>query len=362
MPIEIQKLGKEGINDLKTLFKNTPILDEHNPFLTGSDNEFEWQFFSEDYEECPYYFAHDHNELIGTLAALVIPMQTPEGDFCYTIKPEDALINVRGILRHNRKDVFQELQNTIDEETKSKDIKFLWGFSESVDAFTRLGFKICFKSQQGIYSYYPLSIYRHFIKLKPKTSFVKYAGLLLLSLASYLKMLTYRNNTKSYRCRELKLEEFSEIDLLSFLPKGLYCQYLSKNFINWRLIKNPSKIEYGVLQFENVDNEIVSYLIFSRNHDDSFFIEQFLFDAKQTYQERKEIVGIALDHLKRKKAKIVQMMGFNHNTINREEINLLKRTGFLFLRNGQTFIMKSNYKDIKCENIYLSRLNLQGIE
>lgn len=362
MSLEIQKLKKEGINDLKVLFENTPFLAEHNPFITGSDIEFEWQFFSEDYEECLYYIARDDNELIGTLAALIIPMRTPEGDVCYTIKPEDALINVKGLLKHNRRDVFKELQNKIDEETQSKDIKFLWGFSESVDAFKRLGFESCFRSQQGIYSYKPLSIYRHFLKLKPNKRFMQKASLYMLSIASYLKMLTFKRSSECYRCTDVELDEINEQAILSFLPNSLYCLYLNKSLINWRLIRNPSKLEYGVLQFENANNEIISYLIYSRKYDDAFFIEQFLFDDKLSFQEKRKIIGVSLKYLKRKNASIVQMMGFNHNTINSEEIGLFKRSGFIFVKNGMAFILKSNYKEIRCEDIYLSRLNMQGIE
>jgi len=362
MSLEIKKIGKEDINDLKALFELTPFLAEHNPFLSGSDLEFAWQFFSEDYEECLYYIASDKEDLIGTLAALIIPMRTPEGDVCFTIKPEDALINIKGLLKHAGRDIFQELQSRIDEETRSKDIKFLWGFSESVDAFKRLGFSTCFKTQTGIYSFNFLSIYRHFLNLKPDKSMVQKASLLALSMLSYSKAKSFQRSSKNHLCSKVTFDEINEDVLLSFLPDSLYCLYLSKQFLKWRIVDNPSRLEYGILKIENSRNEIISYIFYSRKQSDAYFIEQVLFDPKLGFREKREIIGSALKHLKRKNASIIQMMGFKHNAINKEEIGIFRKSGFIFLNQGLTFILKSNYKDIACEDIYLSRLNMQGIE
>jgi hypothetical protein len=43
-----------------------------------------------------------------------------------------------------------------------------------------------------------------------------------------------------------------------------------------------------------------------------------------------------------------------------EELDLLCDTGFTFINRGIPFILKSYDKDIKPENVYLSRLNTEG--
>ena len=165
MSLHIKKLRKEDINNLKQLFEGTPILSEYNPFVGGSDHEFKWQFFCNEYNRPFIILPMMTNELIGTLAALIIPMQAPDGNVYYTIKPEDALINIRGLIKHNIRDILNDLFTQIVEETKLKDIKFSWGFTEAVDAFERLGFENCFTSQQGVYTLKPILAYKYLVNL-----------------------------------------------------------------------------------------------------------------------------------------------------------------------------------------------------
>ena len=161
----------------------------------------------------------------------------------------------------------------------------------------------------------------------------------------------------------MQINCFHDVDektLLSFLPKKLYSIYLNKFFINWRIIKNPSELDYGMLQFTNQKDEIISYLIYSVKNGNVFFIEQFLFDEELNITIKKRIVYMALRYLKKKNAIIIRAMGFNHNSKNKEEINILSQIGFVFAKKGIPFILKSNDKNIKPGDIYLSRLNTQG--
>jgi hypothetical protein len=378
MSLQIEKLRRENIDNLKQLFNNTPILSDYNPFKGSSVDEFEWEFFSDDYYESSYYIAFDdeEKELIGTLAELIIPMQTPDSKICYTIKledalinidgkifytikPGDALINIRGLKKHNFRDVLSDLFDKLVENTKYN-IIFYWGFTTAVNTFERLGFKNCFTSQQGVYTLKPLMAYKHLVKLNAANKIMQNIQILGLSLVSNIKTFTYYTSKKNIQCEEVNFNRVDEEILLSFLPEKLYSLYLNKYFINWRIIKNPSELNYGMLQFSNKEGKVMSYLIYSIKNDEVFFIEQFLFDKNLNLKVKQRIVYRALRYLKEKNATIIRAMGFNHNLKNKEEIKILSRVGFIFAKKGIPFILKSNDGNIKPEDIYLSRLNTEG--
>ena len=362
MSLEINKIKKDEVLKLKYLFENTPGLAEYDPFIKGSAEEFEWQFFSENYKSSTYIVATDseNDELLGTLSALIIPMRSPDGNVCQTIKPEDTLVNIKGLVRYKNRDILQEMFDKIVSENKSMDIMFFWGFTYAVNSFNRLGFTHDFSSQQGVYVINPNLAYTHLASLNPSNGFRQKIQILGLSMFSYFKTLFKNKRASSINIKEISLKEVNEELLISFLPENLYCLYLDKCFLSYRIGKNPSESEYSILQFGTRQQPVISYLIYSRKKNSIYFIEQFLFDNKLNRKEKKEIIYAALRYFKGKKAVIVRAMGFNHNNVNKEERSLLSNVGFVFINRGIPFVFKSNHKSIKPESVYLSHLNTEG--
>lgn len=362
MSIQLNRIYKEGIADLRELFKKTPVLSEHNPFEHGSVEEFEWQFFSDSYEPSVYIVASDtdKNELAGTLAAIIIPMVDPHGKICKTIKPEDTLVNIRSLIRNKNRDILQEMYDLIIQETKNMDIKFLWGFTKEVGVYNRLGFANCFSSQQGVYIINLFSAYEHLVGLNKSNKAKQKIQILALTLLSYGIARFKARKVKNIHCREVQLEEIDHKSMLSFLPKGLYSLHLDEYFLEWRIKMNPSELKYSVLQFSDVNNKIISYLVFSKKNNTIYFIEQVLFDQSLTMVEKKKVVHAAMMFLKQQGAAIVRAMGFKHNRINKEEIEIFNSVGFTFVKKGIPFVFKTNDETIKPEHVYLSRLNTQG--
>jgi len=362
MTLQLSKLNKEGIPDLVQLFKKNPILDGHNPFKQSSVEEFYWQFFSEDYEQSVYIFAADpdKDELAGTLGALFIPMIGPDAKIYQTIKPEDALVNLKSIIKHKNRDILKEMFEKICEETKSKDIKFLWGFTKEINVFHRLGFSHCFSSKQGLFTLNIPNAYQHLASLNQSNKLKQKLQILALSVVSYSKALILGSKIRDINVKEIKLNEINYEILWSFHPNNLYSIYLDKSFLEWRIENNPSELKFSILQVTNQNNEILSYLIYSKKNKFVFFIDQFLFDPSLNNQTKKKIVNSAMGYLKKQNACIVRVMGFEHNQTNREEIKILESVGFTFINKGIPFIFKTNDESIKPDNIYLSRLNTQG--
>ena len=361
MGIVIKKLKKNEIAAFKEKIDNNKYISEYSPFSDGTIDEFEWQFFNSTGDNALYFVAEDEidNEIIGTMAALIIPMKMPDESIELTIKPEDVLVSIKGVMKYKGIDILKELLDTIERETESKKIKFYWGFTEAVVAFERIGFSNEFSSQQGILVFKPFKAYDH---LKTLNSLNKYKQKILifgLSVFSYIKVIIVRKTIKSLRCEKILFEDLNESILLSFLPKKVCSIYLNMEFLRWRIIENPSKIKYHLLQIINSVNEIISYLIYSEKQEGVFFIEQFLFKESLFLKQKKEAAMVAVNFLGRQKAIIIRTMGFTHNNINKEECEILNSIGFIYVKKGIPFILKSKF-EIKSEDIYLSRLNTQG--
>lgn len=363
MTLQLFKLKKDGVNDLEQLFKKNSILSANDPFKNGSIEEFHWQFFSESYEVAEYIYASDpeNNELAGTLSALFIKMIGPDTKIHLTIKPEDTLINIKSLIKYKNRDLLKEMFDKICNDTQSRNIKFFWGFTKETNAFKRLGFEYVFSSQQGLYIYDIKKSYNHLISLNHSNKLKQKLQIVALSCFSYFNSYIRILNYKNIYIEEIALKDVDYEKLLSFHPLSLYSIYLDKSFLEWRIEKNPSDLKFSILQFTNKNNKIIAYLIYSKKNDNVFFIEQFLFNQSLNKQEKKKIVNSSLVFFKKNKSSILRVMGFQHNKTNKEEVEILKSVGFVFIKKGIPFIFKTNDKSIKPENIYLSRLNTEGI-
>lgn len=361
MAINIKRLEKQEILVFKDLFEKTKNISVYSPFNGHSIEEFEWSFFSDYCEKALYIVSIDdnNNQIIGTQAGMIIPMKAPDGKVCKTIKAEDTVVNIDGMISYKKRDILKEMFDKIDEKTENSDIHFLWGYTDATKSFKRIGFSCDFKSQHGLFVFRPIKAYNHLKNLNKSNDIKQKLQILALSILSFLKAFsTFLNN--NVECKEITLNQVDEDKLLSFLPRNLYSIYLDKKFLKWRIEKNPSKLTYSILQFK-IDEKIVSYLIYSKKGESIFFVEQFLFDHNISFTQKQQIIKSALSFLKGKNAAIIRVMGFEHNLTNKEEVKLLKSTGFIFLHKGIGFIFKSKKEDIESKNVYLSRLNTQGI-
>jgi len=362
MSVEIKILKQEDIAELKRLFDKTPILKQHNPFINGSLEEFKWQFFNNKIQSAVYAIAYDaaRDELAATLSALYFPMKSPNGETCQSIKPEDALVNIKALVRYKDRDLLKELLEQIVAQTEVLTVKFIWGFTYAVNSFERLGFTNCFSSKQGTLVFKPLTAYHHLFGLNTTNRTKQKIQIAGLTMMSYLKNILSSRNFKEITCKEVELNDIDEQTLIRFSASNLYCIHLNKSFLNWRIIENPSNLTYSILQFEDFSNKILAFFIYSQKVGSVFFVEQFLFSPDLSQLQKEQISSNAMHYLKMKGAAIVRAMGFDHNKVNIHEMNLLKKSGFIFLNRGIPFIFKSLDKHIKPENIYLSRLNTEG--
>jgi hypothetical protein len=270
-------------------------------------------------------------------------------------------VDIKAMMKLRKRDLLKELFEFVDKNITQYNVSFYWGLTDIVSTWKRLGFSSTFSSQQGVLTTKPVAAYHHLSQLNSKNKIKEKIQILGLSFLSFIKPFSRWGYNNDFGCKTVALSEINEETLISFLPKNVYCLYLNKAFLKWRIEENHSQLGYQILEFKDSTNRIVAYILYSIKNTNVFFIEQLLFEHSLTKKQKRAIAKKAITYMKQQKAIIIRAMGFTHNEANLGEKQLLESIGFIFVPKGIPFIFKSNDDSIKAEEIYLSHLNTQGV-
>lgn len=364
MPVELKFLERESI--LKVLHFFNTAQSDHLQTNNRTEEEFDWLFIKSFLKPALYSVAldSDSGEIIGTYAGIFIPMVSKNGEYILTLKGEDTLLSLDKMIGLEKRDLLKELLETIVKKSKDDKVMFMWGFTPARAAFKRCGFKIITRIRGSFYVTDPSGFYKYQIDKFPQLTLLRKVQLFIFSWFNYLNIKAKFINPGNYYGKKISLDEIDEKMLLSFLPENVYTTYLSKDFLRWRIKENPSPLEYGFLEFRNTEERIVAYFIYSLNEEKVYFVEQFLFARKLRDNDKIQIMNIAFRYCRNQKAIMVRALGLSHNDINLLEMRLLSKSGFYFFNNPEeSYFVFQNFTDfdIKPEDVYLSRLNTQGI-
>ncbi len=364
MPLNIKFLQRDSIEKVINFFNNaqSDVIQKNN----RSKEEFEWLFFKSSYKPALYAVAtvSESDEIIGTYAGIFIPMLTKNREKIFTIKGEDTLISLDVMIRFGKRDILKELLQTIIEKSKDDKAKIFWGFSNARSAYRRCGFKIVTRIKGSFYVISPLKFYNNRLEALPNLSMIKKLQLFVFSWYNFFGIKLRPVNTKKFRLKSITFDELNEKVLISFLPDNVYTTYLDKDFLKWRIMENPSPLQYGFIEFRDNNRMIMAYLIFSSNNDKVYFVEQFLFESHLVDNEKISIMKMAFNYCSKQGAIMVRAIGLTHNQLNRKEMELLSKTGLFFFNNpDESYLVFKDLSEngINPEDIYLSRLNTQGI-
>jgi hypothetical protein len=364
MHVIVNFLEKESVLEVIHFYNSA----QSDKFQTNNRSleEFNWLFLKGCGMPSLYTVASDSDsgEIIGTNAGIFIPMLTKNGEHILTIKGEDTLLSLDKMIGLGKRDILKELLQLIIEKAKAENATFIWGFTPAKAAFQRCGFKIVTQIKGSFYVTKPLKFFKTQIVKFPHITSFKKIQLFIFSWYNYLNnRLKYFNSGEFYGKR-ISFNEIDENVLISFLQENAYTTYLSKDYLKWRILENPSPLKYGFLEFRDKRDIVIAYFIFSSNRENIFFVEQFLFARQFPDNKKIEIMRLALNYCRKKDAVVIRALGFSHNTLNIKEMKMLSKSGFYFFNNPEEsyFVFKnlSEY-DINPEDIYFSRLNTQGI-
>jgi hypothetical protein len=365
MRVNINFIEKESVSKVINFYNSA----QNDKFQTNNRTyeEFNWLFLKGCYKPSLYAVVTDSEsgEIIGTNAGIFIPMLSKTGELMLTVKGEDTLLSLDKMIGLGKRDILKELLQTIEEKSKSDGAAFIWGFTPAKAAFLRCGFRIITQIRGSFYVIRPVKFFKIQIRKFPKLTLFKRIQLLVFSWYNYLNITLKFSYSREYSHKSISFDEIDDKVILSFLQENVYTTDLTKAFLKWRILENPSSLKYGCLEFRDRKDTVVAYFIYSSNSENIFFIEQFLFKRKFPDKKKIRIMRLAFNYCRKLNAVMIRALGFSHNNLNINEMKLLTRSGFYFFNNPEeSYVVFKNLSgyDIDPDDIYFSRLNTQGIE
>jgi hypothetical protein len=262
MKVTVNFLGKESVAKVIHFYNSA----QSDKFQTNNRSweEFNWLFLKGCIKPSIYSVASDSEsgEIIGTNAGIFIPMLSKNGEQILTIKGEDTLLSLDKMIGLGKRDILKELLQPIFEKSKAENAAFIWGFTPAKAAFQRCGFKIVTQIRGSFYVTKPLKFYKTQSGKFPQLTSFKKIQLFIFSWYNYLNNRLKFYNSSGYYGKRISFDEIDEKVLLSFLQENVYTTYLSKDYLKWRILENPSPLKYGFLEFRDKRDIVVAYFIF----------------------------------------------------------------------------------------------------
>lgn len=350
----LKDLSDKSVNGFYNAFHNT----------SRSSREFEWEFSDNPFGRAVYIQAKDiDGKIIGAISAIPVEFTSNTGERFLTGKPEDTMVDIFARLKHRKSDILKEMYQLLETECKKLGMEYFWGFTYASKPFIRLGFQSEFNSLQGILVIKPWNAYKFLSSLNPNNKLKQKLQIMFLSFGSFLlgQIKTFiRRKLNEEIIYDSKLNDKSL--LLSHLSKAgkAYCINQTEEYLNWRIRDNPNSPEYHTVSLIRKGERIVEIIYSIRAG--TAYIEQILYGETENTTVTRFIIHI-LQVFIEKNISVVRFMGFNRNTLNRQELGLLRKAGFLFVNRGIPFVFKKigdKNIDMNPESVFLSRLFTQG--
>lgn len=345
--IEIRLLRTDDIQQINDLyFKSYKV--------KRSNEKFSWEFLN-----CPagpaiYVVAVDTkmNKVVGTQCAIPLFVSDSSRARILTAKSEDTLVDAD----YRGKNIFERMYALLFEECRKAGIVSLWGFTYAVKPFKKIGFDIPFSCDFGLIALNGRGAYRYFDGLKPKRSFVEKLKIAGMSVVSRMKYILHsKSSLKGY-----SVSTEVQQSLESVVPSNGFHLVLDSNFFNWRLRTNPYPNNHLYYALSDSSGKLAGSVICSQSAEVSY-IMNMAFDHDLSRRTKESFLDHVINDISTKTS-VLRFWGFTHNNIGRDEIELLKSSGFIFTGQGISFVWKKldEISPLDVNNFVLSRMASQG--
>ena len=347
------------------------VNDFHNSIYKSkrSRDEFLWEFINAPAGKAIYIVARDsdNKQIVGTQSAIPIVLITYSGEKVLTAKSEDTLVHpdYRGL------NIFENMYQVLFKECKKKGMKYIWGFTSAKKPFLRLGFSIPFDHSQSLMVKNVLASYRYLADLTPGNSQLSRFKIFALCLLSWIysnkKYRAYSKSNKekfhSFVTDKSFVQDTSEL-LQNSIDEG-YSINLDLTFMNWRLANNPYHDKLYSIYFSS-ESKNIAYFSFNHHKNGVWYLINDLYTNELSIQQKTFLLNNAVRILfKKEKANInlVRTLDFTHNKLGKQEVRIRKRTGFVHLNRGISFVWKSLDENnvLDPNKFHLSRIATQGV-
>ncbi len=319
---------------------------------------FEWEFIQGPWGKAIYVIAEDvdHPELkiVGTQCAIPIVFCSTDGKKILTAKSEDTYVDPE----YRGQKIFDKMYALLFEECIKQGIAFIWGFTYARKPFLNIGFQIPFESIQGVRVNNVFKAYRYLASLNPANKFLDRLKIFLLCTYGYaVKLISGFSSGNS-----------SEVESNTTIVRKRDCENGGKvywsidqtdEYSKWRFMHNPYGNSY--VQYSSTDE----FSLVMNNRKEGFsYLEEMTFNFELSNEDKLRKIRKSINlNDKNYNSFLMRFWGFENSILNKDEIFLLKKCGFVFIPGkGTGFVWKPLNADSKIspENLHISRVFTQG--
>lgn len=348
--IEIRLLKEDDIQSINDLYQK-------GYGVVRSNEKFRWEFLQGPAGPAIYVVAVDvkTKSVVGTQCAIPLYVTNASGEQVLTAKSEDTLVDSA----YRGRNIFEKMYALLFDECRKAGIVAIWGFTYAIKPFAKLGFEIPFRCDFGLLVFDSVKSYKYFNRLKQKRSFVEKAKIAVLVLASRLKYGIHIGfkATEGYSVSKEVQQSFE--DLTPSQP-GVFFLRHDSGFLAWRLRNNPYPNDHLYYSLINESGKRVGSVVCSCTREVSY-VMHLVFARNLSDETKKHFINSVIADLS-EKTSVLRFWGFTHNESGREEIELLRGSGFVFTGQGISFVWKKldSTSSLTAANFALSRMASQG--
>lgn len=348
--IEIRLFREEDIRSINDLYEKAYRIDR-------STLKFKWEFQQGPAGPAIYVVAVDSklNRVVGTQCAIPLYVTNAAGARILTAKSEDTLVDPG----YRGRSIFERMYAMLFDECRKTGVVAIWGFTYAIKPFAKLGFEIPFRCNFGLMVFDIIRGYNYLNTLKAKRSIIEKAKVAALALASRLKYgihIRLRNTSGYTISRDL------QTDIAELVPEqpGVFFLLHDSKFLGWRLRDNPYPNNHLYYSLVNDSGKRLGVVVCSHSTEISY-IMHLAFERNLPDKTRRHFLNEVISDVS-KKTDVLRFWGFTHNETGLEEIDLLKRSGFIFTDQGISFVWKKldEKSSLSVINFALSRMASQG--
>lgn len=326
---------------------------------TRTMEEFRWNFHDCPFGKSIYAIAEDDGNIIGTNAVIPIELITSDGSIILSGKSEDTLVDPG----YRGQGVFPKIYDLLFEHCDQKGISVIWGFTDKLKAFKRVGFSHPFSLEQDIIvhdvskSYAYLSASRTSRSVVDKAKLQGFCALSKVKFGSKSSTLPEGISIK----REGAIADVEDVLTQNLNgTEALFAIRQTTLFQAWRIYSNPYY------------HEVHSYNVYSKNeiagvvtiHSTIEKVAQLIHSTlhpQLSIEESSAILRAIINDLFSKGIIMIRTWTFEMNELNKKEGDVFKKSGFTHVKSGLGFIWKVlDDSLLRPEDFFLSNIASQG--
>jgi hypothetical protein len=329
--------------------------------------KFDWEFKHAAAGPAIYVIAKDSetNAIVGTQCAIPIVLITGEGKSVLTAKSEDTLVDpaYRGL------NIFENMYSLLFEECRKAGIKYLWGFTSAKKPFLKLGFSIPYDHSQSLKVFDTWSSYLYLSGLNVKNTTASKFKIFALCCIAKLVALKSRLFSANSEIRDIeflvtdKSQTLDNTEVWKDSFQGYFAIRQDDKYLDWRVKNNPYHETIVAVRCTSQSKTIAS-IIFNEHKPGIWYLLNDLYTKSLNVNQKAAILNQAIKLLRKNfHVNLIRAMDFSHNDYANQELEQRKKSGFVHLDRGISFVWISPDKDntLDARNFILSRIATQGI-